>query len=205
METFAFIIILLIIVGYLYWKMSSSGMPDEELKDNKNNKGKKMTTKKRHIKFIVHKGPYILDEVLKNTSRLYLYEDNATNPSRTNRAHIGDEDNTASVITKHIRGNTMEAWYQDSGDEQAIEQIDESIAALVEKIRSKIYTRVIIPEDLGQDGELHIHAPKTFLYLLGLIFELAEKYDPSSLEEELGEWLRYQSSLAGKTKKRTAV
>jgi len=200
MGTIAFAIVLLIIIGYLYWKMSSTPQAVERLDDKK-----KTLTKKRQVKFVIHKGPYILDDVLKNTSRLYIYEDNATNPSRTGRAHIGDEENTVAIITKHTRGSTMEAWYQDSGDEQALDHIDASIMNLNEKIRSKTYTRVIIPEDLGQIGELHIRAPKTFLYLLGLIFELAEKYDPSSLEEELGEWLRFQSSLAGKTKKRTAV
>jgi hypothetical protein len=115
-----------------------------------------------------------------------------------------DEGNAVAIITKHQRGNDSESWFQDTDDDQAMSYINTGIAELETKIRTGDYKRVMLPEDLGHAGELHIRAPKTFIYLLGQIYELAELYDPESLSEDLGEWLRYQASIAGKIKKRTA-
>lgn len=93
-----------------------------------------------------------------------------------------------------------DSFYDDDDYEANVASIDESFENLRKRIEASgmEYKFIFIPRDgLGTGlAQLPQRAPKTFVYILSLIYDLASEYDPATLDGPLGEWIQQQTRLA---------
>lgn len=188
MRLVAFIILLLLIAVYLYYRRKSEDVIN--LDTEKTVQTQRVLNSSRRIE--LHDGPYSVDLLQSNPKCLYLYEDNEDHTGYMRRAHIRDEPNSHPIITKHRQGSKDDDFYSDrEADETALTMIEDSFRELVHVMSAKNYTSIIIPTDFGKENELHKRAPNLYKYLLNQMFDIARLYDPFSLEIDFGDWIRH--------------
>lgn len=188
MGLIAFIIVLLVLISFMYFKKHSSVLQDEPISTPRSPFDKNP----RRFRLVIHDGPYSIDLLQKNPNWLYLYEDNEESVGYMRRACIRDEPNSCGIITKHRLGSRDDDFYSDKEqDVTATMMITESFQKL--RARIKKYKRLVIPHDLGLENQLNVRAPNLMNLVLNNIFDIAREYDPQCLEGRVGSWLRNQA------------
>ena len=137
---------------------------------------------------------------------LFLFGDNEDHAGTRGQAVIRHEPNAIGIVTKRRPFMNEDSFYDDDDYEANQSAIDESFEMLRKRIESSgmEYKFIFIPHDgLGTGlAQLPQRAPKTFVYLLGLLYDLASEYDPKSLEESVGAWIQSQMQVASSVKKK---
>ena len=130
---------------------------------------------------------------------LFLFGDNEDQAGTGGQAVIRHEPNAIGIVTKRRPFMNEDAFYDDNDFETNISAIDQSFDTLRKRVEqsSGEYKFIFIPKDgLGTGlSELPQRAPKTFIYILGLIYDLVKEYDPSSLDSNVGVWISEQETI----------
>ena len=138
------------------------------------------------------------------SNSLFLFGDNEDHAGTRGQAVIRHEPNAVGIVTKRRPFMNEDSFYDDSDYETNVAAIDESFEALRKRIESSgmIYKCIYIPKDgLGTGlAQLPQRAPKTFVYILSLLYDLTSEYDPKALEGEVGAWIQNQQQIASKSK-----
>lgn len=140
-------------------------------KDVKNVKSRPIVPK---FEVIIFKGFWVVDNVKKNPTGLFVFGDNDQRVGAGGQAIIRYEPNAAGLSTKKFPGFFPEAFYTDKEFEQNKIKIDNNIIKIKERLASENYTALVLPENgLGTGlSKLQLKAPKTLKYINNQIVKL---------------------------------
>jgi len=197
MSLLAFIVLVILIIIYrLYMKKSDETIIIEP------------PDKKRSplIRIRIFKENYNAKTLRARSDCLFLFSDNEDKASTRGQAVIRHEPNAVGIVTKRHPFMNEDSFYDDEDYSNNIAAIDESFENLRKKIEASgmEYKFIFIPKDgLGTGlAQLPQRAPKTFVYILSLLYDLTNEYDPSALDSDVGSWIQAQMQIAKSVKRK---
>ena len=200
MGILVFVVLVIIIVTYKLY-MSSGKEKISNTLDDQIQKPKEPV-----IRIRIFDEQYSAKTLRARPDCLFLFGDNEDKAGTRGQAVIRHEPNAVGIVTKRRPFMNEDSFYDDEEYESNIEAINDSFENLRKKLESSgmEYKFIFIPRDgLGTGlAQLPSRAPKTFVYILSLLYDLASEYDPLSLEDRVGEWIQQQTRLASEIKRK---
>jgi hypothetical protein len=196
MGIIVFAIVVILIVTYKLYMRSGK----EKIDNDVNNLDEKQKSKDPIIRIRIFDDQYTAKALRARPECLFLFGDNEDRAGTRGQACIRHEPNAVGITTKRRPFMNEDSFYDDDDYEANVASIDESFENLRKRIEASgmEYKFIFIPRDgLGTGlAQLPQRAPKTFVYILSLIYDLASEYDPATLDGPLGEWIQQQTRLA---------
>ncbi len=199
MGLLAFIVFVVLIIIYRLYMKGSKETIESDPSDAKR-------TAKPIIRIRIFNETYNAKTLRARPDCLFLFGDNEDHAGTRGQAIIRHEPNAVGIVTKRRPFMNEDSFYDDEDYESNTAAIDESFEVLRKRIEASgmEYKFIFIPKDgLGTGlAQLPQRAPKTFVYILSLLYDLASEYDPASLEGDLGNWIQAQTQLASASKRK---
>jgi hypothetical protein len=197
MGLLAFIVLVILIIIYrLYMKKSN-----EPIRSEPQDKPQSPV-----IRIRIFKETYNTKTLRARPDCLFLFGDNEDKAGTRGQAVIRHEPNAVGIVTKRHPFMNEDSFYDDEDYDANASAIDESFENLRKKIEASgmEYKFIFIPKDgLGTGlAQLPQRAPKTFVYILSLLYDLISEYDPTALESDVGSWIQSQQQLAASVKRK---
>jgi len=187
MNLMAFVIVVVLIIAYQLMKRHSE--PVTPLPSSKPDIAK--------IKVRLFMSNYTQQSLRARSDSLFLFGDNLDHAGTKGQAIIRYEPNAAGIVTKIKPSSSGDSYMSDDSYDDNCQHIDSSFDDVYRRLALRtstgdLYTTIYLPRGgLGTGlAKLPEKAPKTFVYLMGKIYDLVEDLDPAQLDGVVGKWIQ---------------
>uniref|UniRef100_A0A6C0E828 DUF7831 domain-containing protein n=1 Tax=viral metagenome TaxID=1070528 RepID=A0A6C0E828_9ZZZZ len=128
---------------------------------------------------------WTVNSVTNDSEGLYIFGDNNIKKGCGGQAIIRYLPNAIGIPTKKYPNNESKSYYTDDDYDNNCNKINIAIDIIKTRLDSKIYNKLVLPEDgLGTGlARLPIKAPRTYNYLIDKICSLVGEMDKESLKK----------------------